>query len=38
MNDDRPHILVVDDEPNMRLVLTTLFEQSDFVATSAPSA
>jgi len=38
MNDDRPHILVVDDEPNMRLVLSTLFEQSDFVATSAPSA
>jgi len=38
MNGDRPHILIVDDEPNMRLVLSTLFEQNDFVASSARSA
>jgi two-component system response regulator AtoC len=38
MNGDRPHILIVDDEPNMRLVLSTLFEQNDFVAKSAQSA
>ncbi len=37
MNGDRPHILIVDDEPNMRLVLSTLFEQNDFVTNAARS-
>jgi DNA-binding NtrC family response regulator len=38
MNAGRPHILVVDDEPNMRLVLTTLLDQSGFVSSSSSSA
>ena len=33
-----PHVLIVDDEPNVRKVLGTLLEQSGYATTRADSA
>jgi CheY-like chemotaxis protein len=33
---DRPRILIVDDEPDVRTMLTRFFEKNDFVVDSAP--
>jgi DNA-binding NtrC family response regulator len=33
----KPHVLIVDDEPNVRRVLGTLLEQADYVTTRAAS-
>jgi DNA-binding NtrC family response regulator len=33
----KPHVLIVDDEPNVRRVLATLLEQADYVTTRAES-
>jgi len=33
----KPHVLIVDDEPNVRRVLGTLLEQADYVTTRAES-